>query len=479
MNETPATVLAPSFGKTYAIVVENKAGVEAYLLKIARRFEKKGLTGFSWTWGKAFERIERDRSDIITSRTLCVELTLNTHRPNYAGWNFVATIMHMKQVDGSNTYENILHTVPGCMVHDDCKLVGPEMGLACVGVTDIPNEFRNRGPVCDHCKIARRRSDTYVLHHTDGRYAQVGSTCIADFLGSKDAEHIAFRAEMYAIVAKACKDAEKKPETTTSTPYEPTSTWGTLLSVFLGYTVWAIRTQGWVSKAASKDGKGRATASLAAEFTWNDQLRDLMNYEVTDSDLNLAQAAAEWAENLTDEDVNGKDEYLANLRAIARTGLVSWRTQGQAASIIVSYGKAMGVSIPGIVAPKPRPAKGTLYVGEVGMRVAFGTTKKLPKTTTKLSAEPVTFMFASTYVNAYEETKTTVKFRTAEGAVLTWFASGVVLSEAKEGDTFMLVGTIKAHNEYKDEKQTILSRCDVTSTRPAPEVNLTTTVSRA
>ena len=33
---------------------------------------------------------------------------------------------------------------------------------------------------------------------------------------------------------------------------------------------------------------------------------------------------------------------------------------------------------------------------------------------------------------------------------------------ANKGDTVVLKGTIKEHSEYKDEKQTVLTRCKVT-----------------
>jgi DNA/RNA endonuclease YhcR with UshA esterase domain len=45
--------------------------------------------------------------------------------------------------------------------------------------------------------------------------------------------------------------------------------------------------------------------------------------------------------------------------------------------------------------------------------------------------------------------------RSKEGHSLKWFSSGEWL---KEGETFRVKGTVKAHEEYKGKKQTSLSR---------------------
>jgi hypothetical protein len=50
------------------------------------------------------------------------------------------------------------------------------------------------------------------------------------------------------------------------------------------------------------------------------------------------------------------------------------------------------------------------------------------------------------------------RFVTAEGNSLTWFASSTQL---KEGAHYNLKGTVKAHEVYRGEKQTLLTRCKV------------------
>ena len=59
--------------------------------------------------------------------------------------------------------------------------------LKSVGNSDneTPADIRARlsAGTCDHCQTRRRRNMTYLVAHTDGRRAAVGSTCLTDFTG--------------------------------------------------------------------------------------------------------------------------------------------------------------------------------------------------------------------------------------------------------------------------------------------------------
>ena len=52
-------------------------------------------------------------------------------------------------------------------------------------------------------------------------------------------------------------------------------------------------------------------------------------------------------------------------------------------------------------------------------------------------------------------------FKDSNGNVLIWKTSSNSLSNLEEGDLVQLTGTIKDHSEYRDEKQTVLTRCKV------------------
>ena len=53
-------------------------------------------------------------------------------------------------------------------------------------------------------------------------------------------------------------------------------------------------------------------------------------------------------------------------------------------------------------------------------------------------------------------------FKDQDGNKLVWKTSSGRMPALEEGDPVQIKGTIKEHSEYKDEKQTILTRCKIT-----------------
>jgi len=123
---------------------------------------------------------------------------------------------------------------------------------------DLPVKFRTSGAVCEHCNHDRRRKQTYVVRHEEtGAYTQVGSTCIADFLG-QSVDAVIAAIEMGSLFGRLMGDGEewdcggRGPSA-----YD--------LTDFLAHTAMIMRTQGWLSRTeARKSQSGRAaTADIA------------------------------------------------------------------------------------------------------------------------------------------------------------------------------------------------------------------------
>ena len=56
-----------------------------------------------------------------------------------------------------------------------------------------------------------------------------------------------------------------------------------------------------------------------------------------------------------------------------------------------------------------------------------------------------------------------VKFKDADGNLFTWFATALSTDDMLEhGDRMSIKGTIKKHEEYRDVKQTVMTRCKYT-----------------
>lgn len=88
------------------------------------------------------------------------------------------------------------------------------------------------------------------------------------------------------------------------------------------------------------------------------------------------------------------------------------------------------------------------YVGEEGQRLTVEATYE---------GSP-SFEVRNPY--GMTETRYIHRFR-ADGNLLVW-KTGTFPFTAEEGQTVTITGTVKAHEEYRDEKQTILLRCKIT-----------------
>src|SRR5277367_3512023 len=317
--EAEAEAELPS-ARVFPVLVSRLASVTSGLDALAKRALRKGLTPVAYEVGKAYT--SREHTDSATScdhlrGLLClgctniarVSVTLTGEAPCFDGWTFLAALQHL---DG----ENLVHAVPG---------------------QAVPPQFRTRGPTCDHCKADRRRKDTFVVRHDDGRTLQVGSPCIRDFLGgATEADKLASEASLLAsargLVEEGCDEGSSSSSSDGSA----------LLSNYLPIVAWCVEAEGWVSRTAARQRENEfapvvATADRALTYLWNKEASSKAGVEVTDAHIATAAAAESWAESLTDVEVDAVQgsDYLHNVRAIARTGLVSHRSAGLAASMVV------------------------------------------------------------------------------------------------------------------------------------------------
>lgn len=319
------------------------------------------------------------------------------------GWTFVATIQHTE--DG-----NILRNISG---------------------DDLPLKYRTASDLCEHCNTNRYRKNTYVLRNdTTGDYKQVGRNCLSDFFGH-DALMYAERAQYLLDLSDQCGSMEDDMGFGGGG--------GGLnyirLELYLGHVAECIAKEGWLSKSKAREQNREmsATAVIANRHMMKDVKYPLYK-EVSDESHKLAAEAIEWAENIEGEEVN---EYLHNIRLIAKSGVCSYKTFGMGASIVSTYQrevvKALELKRRAAMAPSE-------YVGTEGERGVF-----------HLLVEKVIqcdSAYGTTFLHMMSDEK---------GNRFTWFASSAPLDTAKQ---YVLKGTVKEHKEYKGTKQTVLSRCE-------------------
>lgn len=347
--------------------------------------------------------------------------------PTLTDWEFVAVLEPMPTDDGEVL--NLVRSLPGM---------------------ECPSEYRHLIGHCDHCNMRRNRKETFVVRHNDGNYKCVGRQCLKDFLNyHKDPHNLAEWAASLAELGSLCEAASddewmgggRKPDA-----------WD--MKLFLTWTASRISKAGWLSKGKAYDeNRYDATANVVLElFTppgrtaSDDTIKEWRKFkeEHTPNDKHSEEAenAIEWARNLTDAETEN-NSYLGNVNLVARTGIVTRKTAGIAASILPAHFKAMEREVE-YAKRAARPE--SVHIGKVGERV-----KMMKVRIEKLIGFKGAYGFSTIH-----------KMIDENGSDLTWFASGDN-SDMEEGNEYTVALTVKKHDEYKGRKCTLVNRVKVLS----------------
>jgi len=390
----------------FIIPAVNKTSIENHINKLNKRAIRIGIDPIILEWGKAFLdrrqivvpnlNISEGNEEIFDEEILSVPLEVKGQLDIlHNDWQFIACLQHLST--GESVIRNVTQNIK------------------------VPIYYRTCGTICEHCNTKRFRKDTYVMYHkVSDTFCVVGSLCIRDFLGDNTPENIINRANFVAELFTFLEGSKKISNYRSGYGIDMDEL--IHINYFLAHTVAQIRVHGWLSKSSAKESGGIPTADLVQDRIYNGK-------NFLGDDMEEAIKASEWAENLSD-DVCDDSDYLFNIRAISRTGMVGVRTFGFSASIIPAYRKST---------VKVEQSK---HVGSVKQRANFKL--KLVKRLT----------FDSMYgvQNKYI-------FNDNDGNVLTWITSSDQFMS--EGNQYNIVGTIKRHIEYKGTPQTELTRCKV------------------
>lgn len=421
----------------YSILLSRRSAVDDALSAIAKRASKKGLEGFvRWSWGAVTRQLNENavrrcyadsrtqvELDAKIAETLAaaianydswgesvlverIALTLEVETPKLpCDWSLVARLDHSPE-------GNILRSVPG---------------------VECPETYRMAKAWCDHCKRVRSRKDTFVLSKAmDGAlvYAQVGSSCIADFLGHDgEAEKIACMGQYLSEISACTDDAWEGG----GGGY---SDWST--ESFVPVVAALIRRDGWLSSTTAREqGRGgtssRAWAILENRMVINQKTGERL--ELNPKDLEDAATALTWAKALPVDSTG----YLGNLRVLACRGYVSARDAGIIGSVLVAYAHDQAREVKRQF--EARESAASKYVGQVKERIS------LTVTVTKLVS-----------IETAYGPGTIVLMRDQDGNIFKWKTGDIDL---EVDATYTGKGTVKAHVEYKGILQTELTRCSL------------------
>jgi len=345
-------------------------------------------------------------------------ISINGEGPKLAGWKFIGTLDHV-----SLPGEVIVNTVPGNIV---------------------PQDFHNNKPICDHCERIRYRKETFVVESEEGEYKQVGRNCLRDFLGHDPSRLISYLQSLYSLMGDLEDDEN-------GGFYGGSGEWYYNLHNVLNTTACVIRSLGWTPRSAA-DEKRSSTSS----YVWTllnpptdkeskkayNKLREQVG-DVTDEDIEETTNALEWLKEQEDN-----NEYMHNIKAIARATEFSGRLMGYACSIVAAYQRA----------------RERLRLTEEKLKSKLN---EYIKGDIKDRLDMIVTVEKRTLFDGAFGTVRIFRMVDEKGRTVVWFANSD--PEMEEGGTYKIKGTIKKFDEYKEWKQTVLTRVKVLEELKAPK----------
>lgn len=371
-------------------------------------------------WDKTFQEMK------LTGRILRFHaVRLIGERPLIAGYKFLGTLEHNSEVG------LILRAVPG---------------------ESIPPEYREADPTnCDHCrKRIKTRTETFIVEHVETKtHKQVGRRCVADFLGGVDPKAVLALVEMLSeareiLCAGSDEDDERNVGGRDRELYD-------MIHV-LALTSALCRNYGWTSRGQAKlDETGRKTATanrvdsylsergdksrLFADRYGNVDRVEMAKYEKTVDDYAIAELALDWARGLSER--SDPNDYLYNLTTIAKAGAVRTKHFGLACSIVSSYNREQERLLG--IEREAKQGAASEHFGQVKKRAEY--VLSVTRYSTSEGDFGVTHIFG---------------FEDAKGNKAVWFGSSDPGLEL--GRTYKVKATVKSHGEYRNIKQTVLTR---------------------
>jgi hypothetical protein len=206
----------------FKIPEENIAALQLKIAKLSKKALKLGSTPITMTVGAFVDVPEMVNGKATGMVRRVFDVVVEGPTPRLNGWSFAATLERMEG-------EVMVRSTPSL-------------------ATQLPTHYRNHATAgdCDHCKQNRRRAETFVLLHDDGRFVQVGRQCLSDFLGGANPQSEASMAE---LLWDACDDAEAAEESGSGG-----GSGGDRVDtvVWLAHVAAAIRVNGWMSKSKAQ-----------------------------------------------------------------------------------------------------------------------------------------------------------------------------------------------------------------------------------
>ena len=397
----------------FAIYEENMPKFEKALNRIKNKCEKYDCPFVYNEIGEEFrtETITTDEASPIeiTRRFVVVEVEA---KPVIDNWELIASLEHTKE-------GNIVHSINNNI--------------------NIPERYYNVAPYCEHCNTNRRRKNSFIIRNTEtNEFKQVGKTCLNDFTGNINAEWLA---QFYAMFDKLVTFEAPQGGYSDNTRYFSTVD-------LLAYTVAITNIYGYC-----KSGTDNATGEMVKDFYivsecggypfGNERIKEKMqsvNFKVTAEDTATAQKIIAYVDSIADT-----NNYIHNIKTLCASDMVAYKNVNLLVSAITCYNREL-----------ERKAKEDARKKEASKSNHIGNIKD--RLTINIASWRCLTSWCNCYDGYHETTTFLYQFVDNAGNIFVWktqkhFNENATLRE--------ITGTVKAHNVFRDIKQTELTRCKV------------------
>lgn len=396
----------------YTIPVFQFASMVEKIASLNKRAVKLGIETHLWAevvGGEYIRKIEKDTYDGIVKRDVLVcDVKLHGDLPKLDGWQLIAVLSNFEG-------QVLIEVVPGETV--DTKY------------------WSTRNPeYCDHCHTNRKRNDTFLVRHEDGRMMQVGRQCLRDFLGH-NANALMTWGNLFAGLNADIEEMSRGGGGWGDPIYK--------MENIMPEVVAITRKCGWLSRTKARESYGKtATADTVLELQRQPRSpkdeefqKEIAQMIAEDATIKAeAQKIIEFVQNAVQKDDLNDYEYNLSVVYNREVPIMNDRTAGIACSAIAYYQNSIREKVARESAPESN------WLGVVGDKITATVT-----------------VYSKGYHESDYGTTVRINAKDADGNVIVTFGSGAALWDMEEGETYTIKGKIKKLDEFRGVKQTSLS----------------------
>lgn len=295
----------------------------------------------------------------------------------------------------------------------------------------IPTSYREPDwKLCDHCHVRHTRKYLYVVkNEKTGELKQVGQSCLDDFTGHPNAEAAYRNKVSFLLNIEALTDLDSDPIPSVGIrSYDS--------RVVLALAAQSVSKYGWVSRSMHYENpETPATADEVEQVIHKPYVVNNLHKDFyTEADKVL-----EWVRDTLAEKED-QNEYEHNLVQVLQHDLIPYKKIGIAVSAISAYHRWKEAQ------EKSQNKVVSEWIGAEKERLTLN----------------VKLVFRTSFETVYG-TQFLSKMVDDQGHVFVWKGSRSLQFEDEdgprrivEGEWVQIKGTVKGHNEYKGEKQTLL-----------------------